>query len=103
MALVQVAGASTSRLMFFHLLPGTFNTVIVVATLQVGVVILAEASLGTGVPEPEPAWGSMVADGRDNLAIAWRISTIPGLVIMLMVMSMNLFSDWLRDTLDSRL
>ena len=105
-ALAQVAGASTSRLMFFHLLPGTFNTVIVVATLQVGVVILAEASLsflGAGVPEPEPAWGSMVADGRDKLAIAWWISTIPGLAIVLTVMSMNLFGDWLRDTLDPRL
>ena len=105
-ALAQVAGASTWRIMFVHLLPGTANTVIVVATLQVGVVILAEASLsflGAGVPDPTPAWGSMVADGRDKLAVAWWISTIPGLAILLTVMSMNLFGDWLRDTLDPRL
>ena len=105
-ALARVAGASTPRIMFVHLFPGTINTVIVVATLQVGIVILVEASLsflGAGVPPPTPAWGSMVADGRDRLADAWWISTIPGFAIVFTVMSLNIFGDWLRDTLDPRL
>jgi len=105
-ALARVAGASTPRILFVHLLPGVTNTVIVIATLQVGVVILLESSLsflGAGVPPPTPAWGSMVADGRDRLAEAWWISTMPGLAILLTVMALNLFGDWLRDTLDPRL
>ena len=105
-ALARVSGASTPRIMFKHILPGTFNTVIVLASLQVGAVLLVEAALSflaAGVPPPTPAWGSMVADGRDRLADAWWIATIPGLAIMLTVMSLNLFGDWLRDTLDPRL
>ncbi len=105
-ALARVAGASTPRIMFQHILPGTLNTVIVLATLQVGSVLLVEAALSflsAGVPPPTAAWGSMVADGRDRLADAWWIATIPGLAIMLTVMSLNLFGDWLRDTLDPRL
>ena len=105
-ALARVAGASTKRILFVHLLPGTTNTIIVVATLQVGIVILVEASLsflGAGVPAPTPAWGSMVADGRDRLAEYWWISTIPGVAILVTVMALNLFGDWLRDTLDPRL
>ena len=105
-ALARVSGASTWRIMLVHLFPGTINTVIVVATLQVGTVILVEASLsflGAGVPPPTPAWGSMVADGRDRLADAWWIATIPGVVILLTVMALNIFGDWLRDTLDPRL
>jgi len=72
----------------------------------VGLVILLESTLsflGAGVPPPTPAWGSMVADGRDRLAVAWWISTMPGLAIMFIVMSMNIFGDWLRDVLDPRL
>lgn len=105
-SLARVAGASPLRIMVVHLLPGTINTLIVVATLQVGIVILVEASLsflGAGVPPPEPAWGSMVAEGRDRLADAWWIATIPGIAVLLTVMSLNLFGDWLRDKLDPRL
>ena len=105
-ALARVAGASTPRIMFIHILPGTINTVIIIATLQVGAVLLVEAALsflGAGVPAPTPAWGSMVADGRDRLADAWWIATMPGVAIMLTVMSLNVFGDWLRDTLDPRL
>lgn len=105
-ALARVAGASTWRILFKHLFPGTTNTLIVVATLQVGIVILVEATLsflGAGVPPPEPAWGSMVADGRDRLTDAWWIATVPGAAILLTVMALNLFGDWLRDKLDPRL
>jgi len=105
-SLARVAGASTPRILFIHILPGTVNTIIIIATLQIGAVLLVEAALsflGAGVPRPTPAWGSMVADGRDRLADAWWIATMPGLAIMLTVMSLNLFGDWLRDTLDPRL
>ena len=105
-ALARVAGASTTRILFVHLFPGTVNTLIVVATLQVGIVILVEATLsflGAGVPPPDPAWGSMVADGRDRLVDAWWVATMPGIAILITVMSLNLFGDWLRDTLDPKL
>ncbi|PKB59027.1 MAG: hypothetical protein BZY83_04075 [SAR202 cluster bacterium Casp-Chloro-G2] len=106
-SLAKVSGASTVRILFIHIFPGTINTLIVVATLQVGIVILLESTLsflGAGVPPPTPAWGSMVSDGRDKLAGGvWWISTFPGLAIMITVVSLNLFGDWLRDTLDPRL
>lgn len=105
-ALAKVAGASTPRILITHIFPGVINTLIVVGTLQVSIVILVEATLsflGAGVPPPTPAWGSMVSDGRDFLADAWWISTMPGLAILLTVISLNLFGDWLRDILDPRL
>ena len=99
-------GPGTIRIMIVHILPGIANSVIVVATLLVGVVILLEAALsflGAGVPPPTPAWGSMLSEGRDRIAIAWWISTLPGLAIFMTVLSLNLFGDWLRDALDPRL
>jgi len=105
-ALAKVSGASTPRILFKHIFPGVVNTLIILATLEVGIVILLESTLsflGAGVPPPTPAWGSMVADGRDRMAVAWWISTIPGVAIMLVVLSMNIFGDWLRDMLDPRL
>ena len=106
-SLAKVAGASTPRILFIHIFPGIMNTLIIVATLQVGIVILLEATLsflGAGIPPPTPAWGSMVSDGRDKMAGGiWWISTFPGVAIMLTVVSLNLFGDWLRDTLDPRL
>ena len=105
-ALAKVAGASTPRILFVHIFPGIVNTLIILASLEVGIVILLESTLsflGAGVPPPTPAWGSMVADGRDRLAVAWWISTMPGVAIMLVVLAMNLFGDWLRDKLDPRL
>jgi peptide/nickel transport system permease protein len=104
--LAKVAGASTPRILVKHIFPGVVNTLIILASLEVGIVILLEATLsflGAGVPPPTPAWGSMVADGRDRLAVAWWISTVPGVAIMVVVLSMNLFGDWLRDKLDPRL
>ena len=105
-ALARVAGASTRRILLVHLLPGVLNTVIVVGTLQVSVVILLESILsflGAGVAPPTPAWGSMVADGRDFLKTAWWVSTMPGLALLLTVMAFNLIGDWIRDALDPRL
>ena len=68
------------RIMLKHILPGVVNTVVVIATLRVGQLILAEASLsflGVGIPKPTPAWGSMVADGRHYLSDAWWIALFP--------------------------
>ena len=89
--------------MFRHIFPNTVNTLVVLATLQLGVVIIAEASLsflGVGVPLPNPAWGSMIAEGRVYISQAWWLCTWPGLAILLIVLSCNLFGDWLRVRLD---
>ena len=105
-ARARVAGASDLRIIFRHILPNIANTIIVLATLQVGNVILLEASLsflGAGIPPPNPAWGVMVAEGRDYIVTSWWLSVIPGLAIMCTVLSMNLLGDWLRDHLDPKL
>lgn len=105
-ARARVAGASNMRIIFRHIFPNVINTLIVLATLQVGNVILLEASLsflGAGIPPPDPAWGVLIAEGRDFIATAWWLSVIPGLVIMVTVLSMNVFGDWLRDHLDPKL
>ena len=102
----KVSGASTARILARHLLPNVVNTIIVLATLEVGVVIILEASLsflGAGIPPPNPAWGLMVADGRALVINAWWVSFFPGLAILLTVLSMNLLGDWLRDKLDPKL
>ncbi len=105
-SLARVAGASTFRMIIWHILPGVVNTIIVLATLRVGQVILTESILsflGAGIPPPTPAWGAMVSDGRLYINDAWWISFFPGLCIFLLVMSLNFFGDWLRDRLDPRL
>ena len=105
-ALAKVTGASTIRILYKHILPGVLNTVVVVATIQVGNIILAEASLsflGAGVPPPTPAWGSMVALGRLYVVDAWWDSLAPGMVIALVVVAFTLLGDWVRDRMDPRL
>ena len=105
-ALAQIAGASTLRVMYRHILPGVTNTIVVATTLQVGSIILAESILsflGAGVPPPTPSWGSMVADGRDYLSSAWWVAFFPGMAIFLTVLAFNFIGDWLRDRWDPRL
>ena len=105
-ARAQVAGARPWRILVKHVLPNMANTLIVMATLQVGVVILEESSLsfiGAGIPRPKPSWGVMVSDGRDQILTAWWVSFFPGLAIMLVVLSLNLMGDWLRDFLDPKM
>ena len=105
-ALARVAGASVPRILFRHVVPGVVNTVLVLMTLNVGQLILAEAGLsflGVGIPGPTPAWGSMVADGRDYISENYWIALLPGLAIFLVVYAMNFIGDWLRDRWDPRL
>ena len=105
-ARARVVGCGHSRILFRHILPNVVNTVVVMATLQIGVVVLLEATLsflGIGIPRPTPAWGLLVADGRQLVVSAWWISFFPGMAILFTVLSINLLGDWLRDRLDPKL
>ena len=105
-ALAHVAGSSLPRILVMHILPGVINTVLVIATLRSGQLILAESFLsflGAGIPPPTATWGAMIADGRNYLRDAWWISFFPGLAIFFTVMALNFLGDWLRDKLDPRL
>jgi peptide/nickel transport system permease protein len=102
----RATGASDIWIMWKHIVPNVINTVIVIATLRVGQLILAEAILsflGAGVPPPTPTWGAMVAEGRDYVEAGWWISFFPGIMIFLLVMSLNFIGDWFRDKFDPRL
>ncbi len=103
--LARVAGASKTRIMLVHIFPNTVNTLIILATLQLGGVILTESSLsflGIGVPPPDPAWGSMLAGGRSFMTSARWLAVWPGLAILFVVLASNLLGDWLRDRLDPK-
>ncbi len=104
--LSRIAGASNIRIMLVHILLNVLNSVVVLLTLQLGFVIIVEATLsflGAGVPPPTPTWGQMVAGGRTYIETAWWISLFPGLAIAAVVLSFNLLGDWLRDHLDPKL
>lgn len=105
-ARARVSGASHLRIMLRYIFPNVVSSLLVLATLQVGAVILLESTLsflGVGIPRPAPAWGVMVADGRELIVVAWWVALFPGLAIMLTVLSLNLLGDWLRDHLDPKL
>jgi ABC-type dipeptide/oligopeptide/nickel transport system permease subunit len=98
-------GAADWRIMMRHIAPNCFAMYIVLATISLGWAIIVEASLsflGAGISRPTPAWGLMVADGREFVTDAWWVSFFPGLAILLTVLSMNLLGDWLRDKLDPK-
>jgi peptide/nickel transport system permease protein len=105
--LAEIAGASRLRVIRRHVLPNVLNSAMVLASLTIGVVIIAEASLsflGVGVPPPQPAWGSMLADGRTMLMVGdWWLTVFPGLGIVLVVLATQLLGDWLRVRLDPQL
>jgi peptide/nickel transport system permease protein len=105
--LAIVAGCSKPTIMWRHILPNIINSAIVLGTLMVGVVIIAEATLsflGVGVPPPEPAWGLMLSDGKQGLMVGyWWLTLFPGACIVLMVLSANVLGDWLRIKLDPQL
>jgi len=102
----RIIGSSPARILIKHIFPNVVNTLIVLMTMSVGLVILIEASLsflGAGIPPPTPSWGSMVSEGRNLLDRGWWISLFPSLAIGLVVMSGNFLGDWLRDKFDPRL
>ena len=89
-----------------HILPNVTASILVVATLQVSRMIIAEASLsflGLGIQPPEAAWGSMIAEGRDRLSQQWWLSTMPGIALLMTTLGINLLGDSLRDILDPKL
>jgi peptide/nickel transport system permease protein len=99
-------GGSPARITIRHLLPNVVPFVIVIATLEVGRMMLLESALsflGLGVRPPTPSWGAMLAEGRIYLGTAWWLATFPGLAISVTVLSLNLVGDWLRDLLDPEL
>ncbi len=102
-ALAQVAGVSKTRIMMRHILPNVASSLIVLGTLQVGIVIIMESSLsflGVGVPPPTPDWGSMIAEGRSYVVTAWWLSVVPGVTIVSTVLSFNLLGDTLTELLN---
>jgi len=105
--LAIVAGCSRLRIMWTHIMPNVANSAVVIATLQLGVVVIAEATLsflGVGVPSPQPAWGVMLNDGRAGLMTgSWWLSVFPGLCIMFVVLAASSLGDWFRVWSDPQL
>ncbi len=100
------SGQGSLAIISQEIFPNIFHSVFVLATLRMGFLIIMEASLsflGLGLPAKIPAWGSMVAAGRDHLLVAWWISTLPGFAILILVLAINLFGEGLRDILDPKL
>lgn len=99
----RAVGQHDRAIILKHVLPNAFNTVLVVATLDIGRMIFFESALsflGLGVPPPTVSWGAMLADGKVYMATAWWLATFPGLVITFAILSINQLGDWLRDVLD---
>jgi peptide/nickel transport system permease protein len=103
---VRAIGAGQAAILGRHVVPNVLTPVIVLATATVANNIVVEASLtflGLGVQPTIPSWGSMLAEARDYLAVAWWMGIFPGLALMLTVLTINLLGDWLRDYLDPTL
>lgn len=102
----RALGMPHLRILLRHAIPAAIPPLTVISTVQVGTMILTEASLsflGLGVPPSIPTWGSIAADGRAYMTTAWWVTTLPGFAIFLTVMGVNFLGDWLRDVLDPTL
>ena len=103
----QVIGISSARIMATHILPNVLGPVLVIATISLGQAIIDEATLsylGVGLPPTEPSLGTLIRIGNDFLFSGeWWITIFPGAVLAVMVLSINLLGDWLRDALNPRL
>lgn len=105
-ASARLLGASHFRIIWRHILPNILPTVIVFASLDLGMMMLMEGSLsflGLGVQPPQPSWGGMAAEGRALLGSAWWIATLPGASLVVTVAVVNVLGEQLRDRLDPRL
>jgi peptide/nickel transport system permease protein len=99
----RAIGYPTSWILVSEILPNIVNTVTVVALLRLGYFMVLEASLsflGVGIPPSIPAWGSMISDGRNVLFVAWWVSTIPGIALLVLVLAANLLGERMREILD---
>lgn len=102
----RTIGANDLRIMLRHVLPSLVNSIVILATLNVATVIIAEAGLsflGVGIPQDSISWGIMISQGRDVISIAWWLVTVPGIAIIIVSLVVNVFGDWLRDFLDPTL
>lgn len=102
----RASGAGTARIVLRHIAPALVAPFLVIATVEMGLVIIAEASLsflGLGTNPSQPSWGLVIANGRDYLNTAWWIATLPGMALCLVVLGVGIFGDRLRDALDPRL
>ena len=102
----RTIGATDLRIMLRHVLPSLVNSIVILATLNVATVIIAEAGLsflGVGIPQDSISWGIMISQGRDVISIAWWLVTVPGIAIIIVSLVVNVFGDWLRDFLDPTL
>ncbi len=101
----ELAGASASRLLLRHVLPNIAGPLLVVATAEFGLMILFEAGLsflGLGIQPPTPSWGTIMSAGRQYIERAWWLTVFPGGCLFLLVLSVNVLGDWVRDRLDPR-
>lgn len=102
----RAIGSSNHRIVFRHMIPQIVPPLLVLATLEIGRVIILEAALsflGLGIQPPLASWGNLLADGRDLIWTAWWMAFFPGVALSLVIWSSNIFGDWLRDVLDPRL
>lgn len=103
--LARVAGCGNLRIMFSHVLPNIFNTIIILATIDIGGIIVLTATmsfLGLGTQPPSCDWGLMLAEGRQYITYAWWLVTFPGIAIVIAVLGFNLTGDWIRELLDPK-
>jgi peptide/nickel transport system permease protein len=101
----ELAGARTLRILGRHVLPNIAGPLVVVATAEFGLMILFEAGLsflGLGIQPPTPSWGSIMSAGRQYVERAWWLTAFPGACLFLLVLSVNILGDWLRDRLDPK-
>lgn len=102
----RAIGASQPRIVFRHVLPNILPLAIVIGTLDVGALIILESTLsfvGLGIQPPTVSWGKELSDARQYIRLAWWTTTFPGLALLLVVLSINMLGDGLRDLLDPRL
>jgi peptide/nickel transport system permease protein len=101
----RAQGAGPIRIMFTEVLPNLASTILVFFTLLIANAILLEAALsflGAGVQPPNPSWGTMIDEGVDRVATAPHLAIVPGIMLVLTVLSLNVFGDGVRDALDPR-
>ncbi len=102
----RAIGTAHPVIIMRHVLPNVISPLIILGTLRVANIIIWESGLsylGMGAPPPMPTWGRMLAEGRVYITDAWWLVTLPGLAIMITILSINLLGDGLRDALDPRL